>query len=262
MNRDRAYYVQFAILCVLALAFFDVTQFGVSKGRAPLLLAGVVAFPLATLIPLRLRPNSSAGREMIAVMFVAALAFFIPLSTEPPVQSRAAAAAGLGLLVTEGLWALHRYPPVPESSTGRLITDVTRAVRLGLLIATGFSVLAGVIFAIGAISDASHAADVGAAASLTIAGYFLGAVFAGALAGLFRPVLTWPLGVMCAGILGGVVVYGAIAPAVSLIEQVDGKEPMSLTAMAWVAAACGLFAGPPAAVAFKWSDARQRWRGA
>src|SRR5436309_15145393 len=137
MNRDRAYYVQFAILCVLALAFFDVTQFGVSKGRAPLLLAGVVAFPLATLIPLRLRPNSTAGREMIAVMFVAALPLFIPLSTEPPVQSRAAAAARLGLLVTEGLSALHRYHPIPESSAGGLITDASRAVGLGLRIAAG-----------------------------------------------------------------------------------------------------------------------------
>jgi hypothetical protein len=262
MNRDRAYYVQLAILAVLALAFFDLTQFSVSKGRGPLLLAGAVAFPLATIIPLRLTPSSSSGREMIAVMFVAALAFFIPLSTEPPIQGKAATAAPLGLLVTEGLWALHRYPPIPESSTGRMITDITRAVRLGLLIATGFSILAGVIFAVGAVSDSSHAADVGAAAGLTIAGYFLGAVLAGAIAGLFRPVLTWPLGVMCAGILGGAVVYGAIAPAVALIEQVDGKEPMSLAAMAWIAAACGLFAGPPAAVAFKWSDARQRWRGA
>jgi len=42
----------------------------------------------------------------------------------------------------------------------------------------------------------------------------------------------------------------------------DGKDPMALSEMAVIAAGCGLLAGPPAAVAFKWSDARQKWRGA
>jgi hypothetical protein len=262
INRDRAYYVQLAILALLAFVFFDLTLLGVNEGRGPLLLTGPVIFALAALVPLRLRPSPSAGREMIAVMFVAALTFFMPLSTKPPIEDRAAAAAALGVLVTEGLWALHRYPPVPDASAGRWIADISRAVRLGLLIATGFSILAGVIFAIGAASDSSHAANVGAAAGLTIAGYFVGAVVAGTLAGLLRPALTWPLGVMCAGILGGAVVYGAVGPAVALIEQMEGNDSMSLAEMARIAAACGLLGGPPAAVAFKWSDARQRWRGA
>src|SRR5881275_3312650 len=47
----------------------------------------------------------------------------------------------------------------------------------------------------------------------------------------------------------------------ALSEHLEGTPPPTISKMVEIALTCGFFAGPPAAVAFKWSDARGRWRG-
>ena len=42
--------------------------------------------------------------------FIASLALFMPLAINAPIASEAGMAAALELLITEGSWAVHRYP--------------------------------------------------------------------------------------------------------------------------------------------------------
>ena len=259
VNRDVAYYVQFGLLTILICGYF---AFTVLDGRIVLLGVGFALFALAAGIAVKLGQSTTSGREMIIVALVASLAFFLPLSGSPPIEAGAGLAAGIGLLATEGLWALHRYPAVSEASAGSAFANVRRAVGLGLKIALGFSLLAGAIMAIGAASSTSARSEIATLAPFVFSSYFVGAIAAGTLVGVLRPLATWPLGVMLTGIVGAVLVYGAVAPVVAVSEQLEGKLPPTISEMVEIALMCGFFAGPPAAVAFKWSDARGRWRGA
>ncbi len=96
-------------------------------------------------------------------------------------------------------------------------------------------------------------------AGLLVVGYFVGGMVAGGLAALLRPLLTWPLGVMLVGIFGGIAVYSAVVPVILVMEELEGDpDPMSLAGMAAIGVICGVLAGPPAALAFKWSAAAGR----
>jgi hypothetical protein len=129
VNRDVAYYVQLGLLTVLICGY---SAFTVQEGRIVVLGIGFALFALAAGIAIKLGQSTTSGREMIIVAFAAALAFFLPPSSSPPIEAGAGLAAGIGLLATEGLWALHRYPAMPESSAGSAFADVRRAMASAL----------------------------------------------------------------------------------------------------------------------------------
>jgi hypothetical protein len=81
--------------------------------------------------------------------------------------------------------------------------------------------------AIGAASSTSARSEIATLALVVFVSYFVGAIAAGTLVGLLRPLATWPLGVMLIGVVGGVLVYGAVAPVVAVSEQLEGKPPRS-----------------------------------
>jgi hypothetical protein len=80
----------------------------------------------------------------------------------------------------------------------------------------------------------------------------VGAVLTGVVLALFKPLTRWPLGTMLVGILCGMMIYGAVAPAAELGDLLEGKEPSSVVEMIWIAIGCGVMAGPPAALGFRY----------
>jgi hypothetical protein len=68
-----------------------------------------------------------------------------------------------------------------------------------------------------------------------------------------RRLLFWPLGVMLAGVFAGIAVYAAIAPAMALLDYLNGKPRESLAEMLGIATACGMIIGRPVGIAWRWS---------
>jgi len=251
-DHQLSYRIQLGIVFLLLLGFVVLAMASPAAARIKLLLSAAVLFPASVILGVRWHGDRASGGEILPVFFGSFFALMLPLASAPPIPGIAGAGAFLGLLVSESLWAVHRYPIERAPDSGPLARRVVDGVKLGLLIAAGFSLLATVIIVVGLFVNPQNAALVLRLWLLVVAGYAAAGLTAGALIGAIRPLMAWPLGVMLTGILGGFLVYGAIAPSAALIKAMEGSsEPTAVWAL--VAAICALMAGPPAALGLKYS---------
>ena len=244
---SAAHAVQLLVLGVLVASFYVVLLwYGPPVDRA-LALYGTIAFAAAYALP-SLSTDAPGSFEPIFVFMGAFAAFYMPPSFHPPISHATVFAGTLGFLAAEGIWAVRRYP-VERRDHVAIRDSVQEGVRTGLFMALGIAAIAAVILTVRAIAGYKTQEFGLVTILLLFAGYLLGGILAGATAGLLRPLVRWPLGTMLVGIIGGIIVYGAIAPAAQLsmgraVQQISVREGIE------IACACGLLVGPPAALGF------------
>jgi MFS family permease len=242
---------QLAVLFGCVAGFFALMLIG-SPDDHFVYLATTTGLVVAPLLASRLgRVSTTQYQEPVVVMLLSCLGITMPAAAHFPIERLQWPAIGLATVGIQGLWAIHRYeelPPAPGTFRERLRFYVT----VGLVMAFGLSLLASLIFVLGGEGRGGIRASSSGALGLIVLGYFVGAVLAAALLAAMVPLTRWPLGTIFVGILCGALIYGAVAPAVSVLKQLEGEAPMSWMAMVGIALACGTLAGPPAALGLKY----------
>jgi hypothetical protein len=218
--------------------------------HSTLLTTGTGAIIACWIIAGRCGVDAGAGREMIGVFLACAGAIAMPVAAQAPIPVRTMVAIGVGILATEAVWAARRFPVFPPTQRQGPLTRARLGILFGVLMAILVSFIATIPLAIAFFSSAADRAQVRTLVPSIYGAYLLGGASAGLVVGLLRPLSRWPLGTMLLGVFAGVCVYAAIAPVAELIRD----EPQSLPTMMGIALACGLLAGPPAALAMRYGD--------
>ncbi|MFN2397639.1 MAG: hypothetical protein ABR543_03180 [Gemmatimonadaceae bacterium] len=250
VRSGRSYVVQLLVAALMVGSFY-VCMLLSSPSDLLVMMTGTAGFIATALLPLRLGRVSTAGGEPLAVLF-AGCAVPISASLSPPIRDLQWAALLLAPLAMQTLWALHRYPPLVERDNRLLFSRISATVGIGLLIALVLTLVVLAIFLISLAAD-DEMRRLGPSAFVRIAaGYFAGALLAGTLVGVLRPLTRWPTGTIALGVLGGAIVYGAVGPAVQFIELSEGKPLMSFAEQIAIALACGVMVGPPVAIGWRY----------
>lgn len=251
MTHDPSYTVQRGLLIALTIVFFITV---VQYLRGAEIILGVVALvlmPTAHVLAKQLGPIGTSS-ELVVVMFVAFLAYTMPLAVNAPISGMGITTAVLGILITEGFWAIHRYPSTPSSSDLTLVRAIGKCVRWGLASALAYSVIAAVIVASAESGSFGTEPDVASTFGVIIIGYFVGGVGAGFVTGAMYKFWRHPLGVMLTGIIAGAVVFGAMVPLIGIVEVWEGsRNPMTLGEGISAVLLGGLLLGPPAALSLR-----------
>jgi hypothetical protein len=220
--------------------------------RLTLLVSGTVGIAACWIIAGRRGVDPGAGQEMIGIFLAACIAIAMPVAFQAPIPVRTMAAEALGILAIEATWAARCFPVFPPARPQSALRRARTGVLFGVLMAIGVSLIATVPLAAALLlAGAAERAEVRAVAPLIYAAYLVGGVGAGLVVGLLRPLSRWPLGTMLLGVLGGICIYGAIGPVAEL-----ARPPISsIPEMIGIALACGLLAGPPAALGLRYNAA-------
>lgn len=139
------------------------------------------------------------------------------------------------------LWAVLRWRP---RRPAKQRVPLLLALAGGLGAAVALSLLATVVIGIGLLRGLTLEPAIG----LVYIGYFVGLLGAATVYWLLQGVAHLATGRYLIGALGGICLYGAVAPVVSIVDE----KPMGPWMMLIVAAIAGGLAGP--AVALGWDD--------
>lgn len=219
--------MQWTLVGLAILSFFAAVL------RMPLLglveaACGAIALGTAYAVAQRRGPTAGPTQEPIAVFLVGFLLLAMPVAAGDPPRGAGFVAAGIGLIATEMLWAVLRYPAVKSVNPQpkrTLLENLRWGVKWGLGMAIGFSVYVAILF--GAISIGSwHNMFAGATLPVVVAAYFAGGIIGGLIAGALRPLGHWPLGRMAMGFLVAIPVYEAIAFAQPMLDTSSRSTPL------------------------------------
>jgi hypothetical protein len=205
---------------------------------------GAIALGVVYVVARRRGPTTGPTQEPLAVFISAFLLLAMPVAFWDPPRGPGFLAAGIGLISTEMLWAVIRYPAmsgVNPSSKTSLLGNLQWGVRWGLGMAVAFSLYVTVLF--GVVSLASwQNLFAGAALPAVVAAYFGGGVLGGLIAGALRPLSHWPLGRMAMGFLVAIPVYEGCALASPLFDTSSRTTP--LREQLTIGLICALLVGP------------------
>jgi len=251
-------YVQRAVAIALLAGFYG-AMLTLPSAEWPSVIGGSIGAALAYLVGPNRRSGKAGTGEMLGVMLGSFGLVVMPASFSPPISLREAAGLGMGVLALEAIYVVGRFEPLTDRTYAPFGRRVRQAVLAGLGMAIGLSLLATIIVTL-AVFFSSGASD-GAFGflGLVVAAYVTGGIVAGLLVGSLRPLSRWPLGTMLLGILGGIIVYGAMAPVVSYMGIRDGRGAMTFMEQLGIAVACGVMVGPPTAFFMRygvWAGAR------
>lgn len=244
-----SYKIQFAILIGLAAVYLVLALLAAPRHAVTLVLLGPVSFGIAVGVARKLGQSATSGAEMILVFFAMVL-IFMPMTLTPPISSFAGVAGGLGVVLVEGFWAIHRYP----NSDKAVRLSFSGALLRGVVLSCGFLLLGLVLILLGAAIERATLDPYAALIEKMVLGYLIIAVLVGLLFASTRKVLRWPLGVMFVGVIGGLIVGAALSPGINELESLKGHHPLSSADLVFGVMAWALAVGPPAAVWMMWSD--------
>jgi hypothetical protein len=178
------------------------------------------------------------GLSVLGVAFAAGAILVMPtLPAMGGTVMRAIPLGFFGMQVAALLWAALRWRPRRPS---RQRTPLGTALKVGALAAVGLSLVATVPIGIGLLSGKAG----GPAITLVYVGYFAGLLGAATIYWLLQAAAHLATGRYLIGALGGICLYGAVAPVVSIM---DGKS-MSPGEMLLIAAIAGGLVGPAVAL--------------
>ena len=218
----------------------------------PSIIGGTLGAVGAYVAGHRKRDELGTSREMAGVMVVAFGLTFMPASLTPPISVQEVIGLGVGVIALEAIYVIRRFEPVTNSQFPPFRSRVLKGALTGVGIALGLSILATIVGALAVVLATEEIANSLPLVGLVVTGYFVGGLLAGALVGALEPVSRWQLGTMLLGIVGGVIVYGAVAPVVSYSDIHNGRAMMTLAQQAGIALACGVLAGPPFAIGIRY----------
>jgi hypothetical protein len=242
---------QRACLATLVVAFYA-TAILWSDHTLSLVVPGTVAFVAAWWRSRRLGYDATGGREMVGVFLASMFVVALPSAATPPLGLSTAVPIALGILSSEGIWAVHRFPvtQTPKQPIGR---SVAQGVAMGLSMAAVYSFIALVILALAALGGEAARRQLAPLFPGVFLAYIGGGLAAGTVVGLLRRLTGAPLATMFVGIIVGTLVYGAMAPVVAAVEA-NSRGPMSVGEQVFAALMCGVLAGPPGALMWKYDD--------
>lgn len=207
---------------------------------------GMLTVSAAWLLAQRLGP-AAHGREMLGVTGAAMMMLALPSAFHPPIHLDTWVAVVLGVLATEAAWAVWRFPETTPLPPMPLTTALRESLTVAFGMAVAYTLVATAIVLVA--SNSGHAPRGADDFLITvIAGYFVGGLLAGTVIGLLRRLTASPLGAMFVGVLAGICVYGAVSPAVAFADASEGQPASPPAEQIGIAIACGLLAGPPAAI--------------
>lgn len=247
-RRVDAYRVQLYVLYFLAGIFVIGAIVAV---RNPLYVAAGLGIPVATA---RIGNLSKGGAmntfEALAIWGGGTFAvFFASIIARFPMTAATIALVALNSFLIVGAWALHRLPSHTPTDNPGWVISVRNNVLFGLVMAVGFSILAGVILAVAAASGSNDPLVTPRSFGLLTGGYFAAGVLGGLVVGLLKPFARWPLGTMCIGIPVATLVYGSVGVAMLLMGDPEGPSTLRETAL--MAGGIGILVGPVGGLVFR-----------
>jgi hypothetical protein len=252
---SSAYRTQLAIIAVLVTVFYVFTVSSVPKGKPNLLSSATIVFLASAFVSRRLGYGAKSGVEMLGVFFVSALALFMPLAATAPIAGEAAVAAGLGLICAEALWAIHRYPAdrrAEQVSSGTFI-------KYSLVVFAGFVLLLAVWLFVFVLTHPTKAASLGREFLWVVPSLVLAGLFVGIVLGRMRALARYPLGAMLIGFIVAAITIAALATPAYVLFGTIGAQETTFAELVVDYVGWSLMVGPPAAVAFKWSEQSRGW---
>ncbi len=241
---------QYRIILYFGLALSAYLLFFVSGARLGIVATSLLVMPLAFLLSRGLGESGKAAWEMFVVAILAAATYGAALILDPPTQPHGYAAALWALLLTQGIWAVGRYPTTPPETVDPLSVDLLGSLLTGLGTALGFSLYAGVIVGLAALGD--DPAATGDAFGLVVLAYFAAGMLGGTMVGLMKPWRRWPLGTIATGVVVGFLIYLCVGVVLPYLG--DEPEPVSWSVTVGMAATLGILGGPAASLMLKHGD--------
>lgn len=201
---------------------------------------GVAAFAAVLWMARAFGRGRIYGLGLLAVGVVSALVLVIP--TFPAMGGTRLVAVPLGFLgmqATMLLWAARRWTP---RAPAREHTPLRQAMEFAMFAGAGLSVFATIPIVL-ALRDGARGA---ATMLLVYPGYFAGTMSAAIVYWLLQRLAHLAVGRYLIGVLGGICLYGAMAPIVWLSKG----EPFDPGLMLFLASIPGGFVGPAVALEF------------
>lgn len=217
-----------ALYILLVLFLLPVAEYGRALGGAALVFGGVTA------IAVHFGRGPLPGMSVFAVAVVATAVLAMP--TFPAMGGTVPAAVPLGFLGVQAavlLWAALRWTPRQPSANP---TRLRNAWGVGAVIAAGLSAIATIPVLL-SLEDGGRAA---LPLLFVYPAYFGGMLGAATVFWALQRVSHLAVGRYVIGVLGGCLVYGAVAPIVALMQG----ESMELNTMAMVTLLCASYVGP------------------
>lgn len=239
--------VQWTLVGLAILAFvvtvFRMPTLGFVEGGCGAIALGT-AYTVARRRGPMLGPTRGPTQEPVAVFVSTSLLLAMPVAFGEPPRGVGFLAAGIGLIATQMLWAVLRYPAVSDAHSPvkkTLVENLRWGVKYGLGMAVFFSAYVAILFGVVSISSWQNL-FAGAALPAVVAAYFGGGLIGGLIAGALRPLAHWPLGRMAMGFLVAIPVLEACALAEPLLDASSRNTP--LREQLSIGLACALAIGP------------------
>jgi hypothetical protein len=238
-----------AVLFVFVVAYYVVLATTLPPMWEIQAVFGFLAFGGARWLSRRWGRLNAPGKEPIAVLMAAFFLLVLPAAGGPAPRGWAFVAAGIGVLGTEGIWAVSRYPSLRRRPGQRsIVADLRWGVGWGIGMAVIFSLYALGVFVVFSITK-KHNLFADVTLPLIAGCYFAGGIVGGCIAGVLRPAARRPLGAMAMGALVAFPVYEAVALIIPLlgsdIRTVTFREQLLIGLV------CAILVGPPAALSMR-----------
>ena len=232
MNLDRAVAAgAIALYGLAAVLVLPASEWARMLGLGAVVLAGVAAVARA------MGDRRTPAGSILAVSFVGIAVLAAP--GFPALGGRHLAAVPVGFLGSQAaalLWVSLRWSPVPRGPR----TPLRSALAFGAFAAAALSAVATIPIVFAFFADRRA----GSTLLLAYPGYFAGFLAAGLAYWLLQGIAHRPVGRYLIGVLGGLCVYGAVAPVVYLLDD----DPIGVGEMVALALVLGCLVGPPVAL--------------
>lgn len=216
--------------------------------RSPILAAIGLALPaVAREVGRRAEPGQLRAAEPMAIWFVGGFGLFlVGIFVQFPMELGWTLMLALNVFLTLGAWAVHRLPSGPV--TRPTLSSVRSTTAFGLAMGAGFGVFAMIVISIAGLAGSEDVVVSLRGISLLLGAYLVAGVGGGALIGILRPFVAWPVGRMLLGVLVAALAYSAVG--IAMLWMGDPEGPADLRNALVMGGGLGIIAGPMVALAW------------